>query len=1485
MVTINAMNQRCDTNGDAYGEPCAHPTGGKGVCLEDGSMIALSSMNQLCDALGEPDRDMEEWETDDEPEPIVPIDEGLAQEKVDEEFRGVIGETRALYAFTSLPMRMRKLKRLQEHKKRLRYQLSLLGIRALRPQDIAWNYVFLYNEKIRKLWVHCNQNDPYEKDRVMRQIDDLNHKRQQLLAEFDEEDCVMPVWYFADGWVPPKYRPALPPLESEIVKQPEPVQQPESVQQPEPVQQPQLVITQAFPDVPSLDRISDSSDSNGNNGISGMDLDHMGLDSQDSHFDVAFEDTTTSQRYDADLSSLDAFEASLWKQADDTVSAYLDAVELERLQEQMEFTMSMEQAPTQFQSEIDENIDSDRHSLFSGTDDDIDSDRHSLFSDTDDDQVDPAPASCQAVEEPQVLENASHALSDQMDSVPVSFQAAEELQIPDNTSKVLPNTEQASFQEQVIEDDDDSLFGAFDEDYQPESTEEMGPAADDSMVSEKNAVADIPAASPQVSQEQLAVEGDIDDDDDDDNDPFDCDFEDVIFETDLSSNQNLNEPQSSPNTCSDTDDARDDARDLVNSEPVAQPEHDPESPLNPGFEAMPTQAFGTPFSQGLEAQFQTADQPVSPGPIAQYDQSPEAPLHPALPTQAFEASLGQGLEAELQAADQPAPEIQAVPDTAPIEQVVLAPHQFQVTAGQSEATGGVGAEAPSISQEIVPRNPFPLPSWHEQRLEMENIQAMHQYAREELCRFWPDNMQPCSNMQLEFYASGSEEFEKQELERYEQCFHTGQDYIVEFVGDYNEIPPNMLLTWIDNGNYAFLCLIDQTPAQYQSQNMSTGVIDLTGADSTSSAATAPLGAQGAILAPPAEIVAAGAPVPAAAGGRFVPETPEAEEEEARNVPKIPTPPPVDEATFAQASASVPVSTEPTTPVQHASDGNNGTWSSGWSGQAFSDGGKSPRTPSTQEINSMAHSVRSDNSDRLTNSTGEAKGRKKARGKASKGAASGSLSSVHSAHNALNHQLSQTAQTPGNVPAPPPTGPGPVTGPSNAIQPIQQQPASQAAKGKRHVGRPHKDDSELVSPRKRQLQHPDSPCAESSEGGNKRRKKNAPAAADATDASQAQQHGTPEESQPTQYYGPSPDRSLDAKAWLEEHQGGKGKRGQKRKAPAPKKTPAPRKARKTKEATPPAPRTYRPIAPAPPPNQDHANAVQMQSRESTPMAPSGTTDPSIDVQMNGNGNGTQMRPAAPHMQNGQPQQMHHQSFQQLPQQQGFRYPASQQSGFNPVQQQNSQYHMDQQDGFTNDKQEEQYQNAVVAADDHLASLRAQVREAEKARSILHQQGQQHGQEYPNLSAQMIPDHFAQQDYQEPMQQHFQLPPQQGSQQPQSFGMISSDPQFRQWMRSEFRDFMASEVSQSPMTMSRMMSNQGMSSNGIAPYRANMPQGYRQDFSAAGFQPARPLPRNGYRAPMNFSQTMQGTNIQGAYGGFDEGVGGAYMAQDEMAYFRG
>lgn len=1364
----------------------------------------------------------------------------------------VVTSTRALYKSNNHMMRLRYLNKLKESKKTIRQQLSHLGIRTLRPEDIAWNYVVTYNEKIRELWVGCNQMDPYEKDRVMREIDDLNHKRQQGLAEFNQDDCPIKFWELKAGWVQPEYRQPLPPLEPEPVQQQEPAQQQEKFQQLETLEEPELVATQAsFTDFAPFGFVNDNSIPKGNYGVSELDIDHMGsfgLGNHESHFDIAFEATTSSQRYDADLSGLDAFVDSLWTfPADDTISKQLDATEVAHLQGQFQVSAANEPVPTQVQFESGE---------------DFINDKSSIFSDSDGDEVDPAPVSCQAVEEPQILENASHA---------------------------LPNTQQSSCEEQVIENNDsDSLFGDDNKECQPESTEMTGQAVEEPLMSENNMIADAPPANPQVSEEQHDVQGYVDDDGSDSgDDSLGVVFEDVDLETALTSNQSADEPQSSTNTGSDMCDATD----VISPEPIAQPDNGPEAQLNPGSEAQPTQEFGTQFDQELGA--------------------------------------------EPQAIEQPAPENQAATDAAPIEQVALGPQESQVTSDQSEATGGEGTEAPFTSQEVVPQevvqqepcNPLPsLPNWHEVRGYFGNRDAIREYARGQIRLYAPGTaVEMCSDLQLELLGTGTPEFRDMELWKYERCARTNQHYIVEFAEEYPEIPPHLVFTPIDNGQFIFHCLIARAPVQNASHNESAGIIDLTGDVSISSATATPSGVQEATLAAPAEIVA-GAPVFATAGGDSVANGSGLLEEEAevnRRVPKIPTPPPIDEATFAQGPVSLTNNAEPTTPVQNVADGNNGTWSSDWSGQAFSDGGESPRSPSNQEIHVMHHSVASDKHERETSPTDQAKGSKKARGKAPTGATTGSLSSVHGAHNALNQQLFPNGQAAGNVHAPPPAAAGTVAGPSNAAQPVQQGPAPQGATGKRHVGRPHKADSELTSPRKRQLKNPDSPCAEPSEGGNKRRRKNAPAAADTTDVSQGQQHGTSEESQPAQYYGPSPERSLDAKTWVEEHtQGGKGK---KRKVPAPKKSPAPRKARKTKEATPAAPRTYRPIAPAPSRNQDDANGVQMQPRVSTPMGHSGAAGPSRNVQMNGNG--TQMHSAAPPMQNGRSQQMR----QQIPQQQGLQHPVGQQNG------------------FTNHEQQQQHSEAPGpdVVKEKKAWLIAQLRELEQEDSNLAQQERQQGQQYPDVSSQMMSDPFTQQDFQEPQQQGFQQVPQQASQQAphqptqqrtqqrtqqpmqqpmqqmmpqimpqtieqqiqqqvrqqfrqlmqQQFQQPMQQPPMQQMMqqmmrqqielqvRREFQQMLTPQVSQPPMAMPQTMFNQGMLSNGIASYTTNMQESHQQASPAVGYPAAGAFPQNGYLAPMDFNQGIEGTNVQGMFGGFDGGLGGAYMAQEGMPDFSG
>ena len=1145
----------------------------------------------------------------------------------------------------------------------IRQQLSSIHIHTLRPVDIAWNYVVLYNEKIRKLWNHCNQNDPYEKDRVMRQIDDLDHKRQQRLAEANQlPDCPVRTWDFV-GFVEPEYRKALPPLE------PEPVEQPETSKQPEPV------VTQApFTDVASIDLANGSSDPNVNFGVPETDLDRMGsfeLDGQ-SHFDTAFEEVTYSQRNDTDLPGLDVFEDSLFiALSTDAASNQLDAAELAHLQQETQGSASSKQMST-----TGDNVNNDDGFLFGSG--------HK--------QLGPASVSFQVVGEPQNPENASHA------------------------SLI---TQQPSLEEQATHDDD-SLFGD--------------------------------------------------------------DVEEISFETAPSPNQIGDEPQTSSNTGSDVHDASD----FLNSGPIAQPDHSPEAQLDPESEALYAQEF--------------------------------------------EASFAHGLEAEPQTAEQPAPDNQAAQDAAPVEQVALAPPVFQTTSDQIEAAGGEGA--PAL---FMPQNPIddeqPVPDYRDYRLKLDHPpEHYHKIAREQLARFWPGNQQECSNMQLELFATGSEQFQQMELENYKNCYKAKVKYLVHFEDEYKELPSNKKVVTICNGHARFRCLLDKLPAQDASYNVPLDTVDLTGDDSTTAD---PLGVQEPALASPAEIVAADEAVSATAGGESDangPATPEGQEAATREVPKIPTPPPVDEVTFAQGPVSLTNNTEPTTPVQSDADGNNGTWSSDWSGKAFADGGQPPKAPSNQEIGVMECSVTSDNSSRGTKAPKQA------------GNAPGSLSSVHTAHNALNHQLSQTSQAAGNVHAP--------------------------------------------------------PSAEPTERGNKRRRKNAGAAAD-RDVSQGQQHGAPEH-QPAQYYGPSPHHNLDAKKWVEDHtQGGKGKRGQKRKAQAPKKTPPPRKARKAQEATPSAPpRSYCNIAPAPARNQGDANNVQMQSRSSTSMEHGGATGPS-NTQMNGNSN--QVRSTTPYMQIAQ--------SQQGPSPQEFQNPMGQWNhSANTLQQPPSWWE--------------------------------KVANPNSKREWLSEQWGLVEEEESNLISNNS------------MQQGFQQPPQQGNLEPQSHELTGDEAsngevqELREELKAIKKLIEFQRMPQSHMAMPRMMPSQPMPSNGVAPFSMSMQEGYRQaspsagyppttnfpqngypatnfpqygypvannfpqngypatnfpqngyppanNFPQNGYPPANNFPQNGYPPANNFPQSgypahmnfnpFQGTNGQGMYGGFDEGIGGAYMAQEGMPDF--
>lgn len=949
-------------------------------------------------------------------------------------------------------------------------------------------------------------------------------------------------------------------------------------------------------------------------------------------------------------------------------------------------------------------------------------------------------------------------------------------------------TKQVSMTGENVNNDNGFLVGS--------GNKQLDPASVSFQVVGEPQIPENASAASSITQQPCLEEQAAQDDDS----LFGDDVEEISFETAPSPDQTVCEPQTSRNTGSDVHDTSG----FLNSGPITQPDH---------------------------------------GPGAQLDQGSEA-----LYTQELEASSAHGLEAEPQAADQPAPENQTAQDAAPVEQVAFASPDFQPTADQIEATSGEGAPAP-----LMPQDPMDtVLDYKEYRQTLEYPpEHYHQIAREKLARFWPGNKQNCSNTQLEMFATGCEQFQQNELAVYEQYYKEGATYFVYFADDFIEFPSNLSVRTVCNGYAKFRCLEDKLPAQDGSHDKPLDVVDLTG-DASNTAD--PLGVQEPALAPPADIVAADEVLSAAAGAQSVangPATSEGQEAATRKAPKIPTIPPVDEVTFAQGPVSLTNNAEPTTPMQSDADGNSDTWSSDWSGKAFTNGGQPPKTPSNQEIGVMEYSVTSDNSSRGVKATKQADN------------APGSLSSVHNAHNALNHQLSQTSQAAGNVHAP--------------------------------------------------------PSAEPTKRGNKRGRKNAGAAAD-TDVSQGQQHGTPEH-QPAQYYGVSPDHNLDAKKWVEDHtQGGKGKRGQKRKAAATKKTPTPRKARKAEEANPSAPaRSYCNIAPAPPRNQGDVNNVQMQSRSSTPMGYGGAVGSLTNTEMNGNG--IQMYSAAPFIQDGQSQQM--------PPQQGPQNLMGHQihcaNALQPP--------LSLQEKIAKAKSEREWLTKQMGRLDEEVTNLMSNHPMEQGDWHPPQQGFQHPSQQnfqqPSQHGIQQPSQYGfqhppPQGFQQPPQQGFQQPLQQNTSQPQSHEMTSDEALLKEFQRyeefqryKEMRKLMESQqMAQPHMAMPRTMPSQHMPSNGVPSFSMSMHTSYRQaspsigyppagDFTHNGYPAANSLtqngytpasnllqngypaadnfPWNGYQAHVNVNPIQQGTNGQPMYGGHNAGIGGAYMAQQGMPDF--
>jgi hypothetical protein len=692
---------------------------------------------------------------------------------------------------------------------------------------------------------------------------------------------------------------------------------------------------------------------------------------------------------------------------------------------------------------------------------------------------------------------------------------------------------------------------------------------------------------------------------------------------------------------------------------------------------------------------------------------------------------------------------------------------------------------------------------------------MMKVARKEFRRLWPDGKQDFSERQLLLYATGTRRYKKYFRKNYVRCQRQGKTYFIGFQDEYDGCPPNMELTIIYNGCANFRCIQEKVETKPE-------VVDLTGDDPTSPVAAAPVGVPEPGLAPPAEIVAADEPVPASMDGEGVrdgPKAPKKTQKRAKKVDKIPTPAPVDQATFTQGSVPATGNHKPTTPPE-----NNGTWSSDWSGRAFTSGGKPPRTPSDKEVVVMERSVSSDNSMRKTASPESSVGTEKARTEARTGAGLGSSSPTKRAHAALQEQLSQPDQTTGNADTPAPANHGPVT---------------------------------------------DTVTTETAERGNKRQKKNGKAAADADKS-----HGvSAPEQEPAQYYEPSPEQRVDAKKWVEDHtKGGKGKKSQKRKSPQPKVTP-PRKAGKTTRDTPTAPRVYRNIAPAPPRNDERSNDAQLPPRAGTSVGTSagtsmgneGTTPSSPEVQITGIG--PLMQQTRPQMPHGRPQQtplgMIQQSFQNAPRPQYFHPPTGPRDEWaNPMQQQSDW-----------EAANSSFEERQMRLEQQLRELKQEKLMADKDREIAELK-QRLSQQHPVELPQMTSSHA--------MPQGYWPPPQQGHAHQQSHGK-NNNVREEYLPFQQFQQF-PQQMPQAPMATPQMMPNQAVPLNGMAPYPTNMHGGYWPASPAAGHPmdslhngyPATPsFPQNGYPTPMDFSQGVQGANAHGMHGGFNRGAGGNHM----------
>ncbi|KAI3393905.1 hypothetical protein diail_3508 [Diaporthe ilicicola] len=1258
-------------------------------------------------------------------------------------------------------------------KQRLKYEglrkqsLSVLGIHTLRPIDIAWNSVWEYNSEIRKLWNECNKGDAYEKDRVMRQIDDLNRERRQLLADVGEDDCPVKTWDFT-GFVEPEKRKPLPPLE------PEAVQQTDTVEKSKVVEQPKVVVDRA-PTVTTQRafgmRGNDGSTPNAGNGVPTKDRDFgssSGAGSQ-SQFEHAFEALAASKRNEADQPDLASYEASLFKSSTtDATTALTDRVP---------------------ESERQVESGDDKHN-----------DYDSLFGDSEDeDELEPACTSGQVAEEPKISKIAAdastvaHPVSPEEDVVveknnheilfsdsegnnqrfpnPMSdFEAAEAFQIPVNAANT-PTTKPAAHEKQVVQTNIDGdaphlsgEIGGMDLETAPsfsQITHESqvdnnggidaayifpGTPADvqspEQLVDEAVPSMDAAASQPDLSlPEQMPAVSDY------------SNFG-VGYENDDSLSIEQDEVLRGISA------ANEGIADL-SAFPYNGDEHGENSDQQPK-----SAHFGSAIDTNMDL--------GSDGPSKMFGQSVDQGFV-VLPNQESEALHDQGLEADPHMAEHPAPEGQADPNVTVVEQVALPPQERQHMQPP---------DFPPFQESSTVWNPYwDRPSCIEYAawMQSENMlgvdEALTRDAYEWLKPFLRDGIGLTSE-QLYLWSWGSPEFKNDELKKYESEFHAGGQYIVEFPAFYPfGVPPHFEQVATFNGNCVFLILVPKQPAQDETQENPADVVDRTGNDAPSHTVDTPPGASLPALASPAEIVAAGDPVAARASRVSDVEDPSTPKQSAvakkdqesassneNVVPDLGSSAPMDEDTFSDVSASPVNNAEPTTPTHGDADRTDENWSR----RTFSGSVPPPSTISEPEAGFMQFVASREPTP------------------CSAGPAPVTLDSVQQKHHALNAQLSHAPQSDANTEQPP----------------VQ----------------------------------------------------NTQVAGEANDTSDAAPDEEPDEEQATEYYEAAPSSNLglntSPKEWCEQSE----QRAKDRKRKSPVAPRASRKARKTAQPAPahqkspvapeaPARKTRKRAQPVPAPAASQSSdppppAAQMQHPVSSPMPSSGARGSLPNARMSAQmgGDGSQMYPAPPHMQNSQSraaQQIPQQHFEQIPQQ---CYQPMPQQGYPPMPQQG--YPPMLQQGFQ-----------------------------QGAQQMAHQ-GLQHPMSHPAGFA--------------------RPPPQQGFWQQQDDDDFAREERLENWIQLMeakqellgLRQRRRQQNQQSQMARPQVMSYQPMPGPRTAPYPVNAHPSYQQVPPSDGYPMAMDSNQHWPSMRMPFGLNGQRTHGQGMNDSHNEGANGGHPAQDNM-----